>query len=268
MLVTVLLFLGACASDDGDYDERPVGEIYNTAWEALKEGKLIKAAQEFDEVERQHPYSVWAGRAMIMAAYAHYKQNAYDETIIAAQRYISLFPGNEAAAYAHYLIALSHYEQISDVERDQKSTEQALVALQEIVRRYPQSEYAQDARFKIDLTFDHLAGKEMAVGREYQKKNSYVAAIGRFSNVINRYQTTSHAAEALHRLTESYMALGVLDEARAVAAVLGHNYPDSEWYQDSYNLLVEKGVSLEAFANEQSLNPSSQDRKPSASEDS
>jgi outer membrane protein assembly factor BamD len=177
-----------------------------------------------------------------MAAYAHYQVNEYDEAILAAQRFLQLHPGNKDAAYAYYLIGLSYYEQITDVGRDQRTTEDALKSLDELVRRFPDSAYARDARLKIDLTRDHLAGKEMAVGRYYLKRQEYVAAINRFRTVVEKYQTTNHVAEALHRLVECYLSLGVSKEAQAAAAVLGRNYPGSDWYQDSYNLLA--GVKL------------------------
>ena len=208
------------------------------------------AVAGFAEVERQHPYSVWATRAQIMSAFVHYQSNRYDEAIAAAERFVELHPGNRDAAYAYYLIAMSHYEQISDVDRDQSTTARALQALEEVVRRFPGSTYARDARLKIDLTRDHLAGKEMTVGRYYLRRGNPVAAIGRFRTVVESYQTTSHAAEALHRLTEAYLALGVPGEAQTAAAVLGHNYPGSQWYEHSYALLT--GANLEPEADDDS----------------
>jgi outer membrane protein assembly factor BamD len=196
------------------------------------------AAESFDEVERQHPYSVWATKAQLMAGYAHYEANKYDEAIIALERFIQLHPGNRDIAYAHYLKALSYYEQISDVSRDQLATERARQSLQELIRRFPNSKYARDARLKLDLTLDHLAGKEMEIGRYYLRKDQYLAAINRFRHVVDRYQTTTHVPEALHRLAEAYSALGVTVEAQRNAAVLGHNYPGSEWYIDSYKLVA------------------------------
>jgi outer membrane protein assembly factor BamD len=224
------------------YFERPVEEIYNTAMSELQKGRFFQAAEQFDEVERQHPYSVWARRSMLMAAYSNYQINEYDKAILAAQRFISLHPGNRDVVYAYYLVAVSYYEQISDVGRDQKITAEALRALSEVVRRFPTSDYARDARLKIDLTNDHLAGKEMEIGRYYLKQDEYLAAINRFRIVVEYFQTTTHAPEALHRLTECYVALGIIDEAQSAAAVLGHNYPGSDWYQDSYGLLTGKDV--------------------------
>ncbi len=236
----VLLTLVACGSDDPEYVERPVEDLYNVAMDQLHSGDPTAAARSFDEVERQHPYSVWARRAQIMGAYAYYLTNEYDEAILAGQRFIQLHPGNKDVAYAQYLVAISYYEQITDVGRDQKMTERALAALREIVQRYPDSEYARDARLKVDLAHDHLAGKEMTIGRYYLKRGEFAAAINRFRVVIETYQTTTHAPEALHRLTEAYLALGVVPEAQTAAAVLGHNFPGSEWYEDSYALLTDK----------------------------
>lgn len=247
-LLTVMgmaLILSGCAgmgAKEVKYFERPVEEIYNTALKELQKGRYFQAAEQFDEVERQHPYSVWARRSMLMAAYSNYQINEYDKAILAAQRFISLHPGNRDVVYAYYLVAISYYEQISDVGRDQKITAEALRALTEVVRRFPTSDYARDARLKIDLTNDHLAGKEMEIGRYYLKQNEYLAAINRFRVVVEYFQTTTHASEALHRLTECYVALGIIDEAQSAAAVLGHNYPGSDWYQDSYSLLTGKNV--------------------------
>jgi outer membrane protein assembly factor BamD len=206
-------------------------------------GQYRFAAVTFDEVERQHPYSVWARRATLMAAYNHYLSNDYDTAILSAQRFLALHPGNRDAPYAYYLIASCFYEQIADVARDQGLTEQALMAFRELVRRYPDSDYANDARLKIGLAEDHLAGKEMTVGRFYMNAQEYLAAVNRFQVVIHRFQTTSHVPEALHRLVENYVSLGVFLEAEKAAAVLGHNYPESEWYRHSYDLLVNKGLS-------------------------
>jgi len=250
VLMLAGLVLGACAADEPAYVERPVESLYNSAMNALAAGDYGAAVAGFDEVERQHPYSVWATKAQLMSAYVNYQANIYDEAILAARRYIELHPGNRDVAYAYYLVAISYYEQISDVGRDQKMTELALDALGEVVRRFPDSEYARDAKLKIDLARDHIAGKEMEVGRFYQRKGQYVAAINRYRNVIENYQTTTHVPEALLRLTESYLALGVVDEAQTAAAVLGYNYPGSEWYQDSYRLLT--GVDLRPKENKES----------------
>jgi len=236
-----LVGLAACSSDNKDeYVERPVEQIYNAGVDALAEERYAAAAKEFDEVDRQHPYSVWATKAQLMAAYAYYQNNRYDDAIIALDRFIQLHPSNRDVAYAYYLKALCYYEQISDVQRDSKMTELALKALDEVVRRFPDTSFARDARLKIDLTYDHLAGKEMDVGRFYLMRGQYIGAMNRFRVVIDKYQTTSHVPEALHRMVECYLALGLTEEARKMAAVLGHNFPGSRWYEDSY-ALVENG---------------------------
>jgi outer membrane protein assembly factor BamD len=239
----VAFVLVACSSDDvPEYVERPVEELYNQGMNTLRAGEYKEAARLFDEVERQHPYSVWASKSQLMAAYSHYQDNAYDDTIAALDRFIQLHPGNRDVSYAYYLKALSYYEQISDIKRDQKMTGLALQSLEELKRRFPQSKYARDAALKADLARDHLAGKNMSVGRFYQSRDQYLAAINRFRIVIEQFQTTSHVTEALHRLVECYLALGITREARATAAVLGYNYPGSEWYKDSYALV--DGVEL------------------------
>ncbi|OUS13577.1 outer membrane protein assembly factor BamD [Rhodospirillales bacterium 47_12_T64] len=238
--------LAACSSDEKPvYVERPVEELYNNANNALKAGENVKAAQLFDEVERQHPYSVWASKAQLMAAYALYTENKYDDAISALDRFIDLHPGNRDTPYAYYLKALSFYEQISDVGRDQKMTREALTALRDVVRRFPQSKYARDAQLKVDLANDHLAGKQMTIGRYYLNRKEYLAAINRFRMVIGQFQTTTHVPEALHRLVESYLALGIIDEAQATASVLGHNFPGDRWYQDSYALLTDQDLEPE-----------------------
>jgi len=238
------MVLAACAGkkDEIEYVERPVETLYNMAVDKVADKNYREAALYFDEVERQHPYSVWARRSMLMSAYSYYQSNKYEEAIDAAQRFISLHPGNQDAPYAYYLIAISYYEQISDVGRDQQKTLESMNSLQEVVRRYPQSEYARDARLKIDMTRDHLAGKEMDVGRYYLTRGQTVSAINRFRTVVENYQTTSHVPEALHRLTEAYLTLGIVDEAQTAAAVLGYNYPGSEWYDSSYKLLVARDL--------------------------
>ncbi len=248
--LVLVVALAACsaAEEENPYVEREVHHIYNGAVDALQDGNYPEAARLFDEVERQHPYSIWATKAQLMAGYAHYEANKYDEAIIALQRFIELHPGNRDIAYAYYLKALSYYEQISDVSRDQLATERARQSMQELARRFPNSKYARDARLKLDLTRDHLAGKEMEIGRYYLRRGHYLAAINRFRRVVDEYQTTSHIPEALHRLTESYTVLGVQDEAQKAAAVLGHNYPGSEWYADSYHLVA--GVDVRPKAEE------------------
>ena len=223
--------------DSEQLNERPVDQIYDDAWKKIRDDDYVNAAKQFDEVERQHPYSVWARRAMLMSAYCYYHANHYQEAISTADEYISLHPGSHEVAYAFYLKAISLYEQIVDVGRDQTNTEQALVALQDVVQRFPDTEYARDATLKIDLTLDHIAGKEMEVGRYYLTRGDYIGAINRFRTVVEQYQKTSQIAEALERLTEAYYALGVYNEAKTAAAVLGANYPGSQWYKDAYSLL-------------------------------
>ncbi len=227
---------------DAEYVERPIDAIYADAWKKIKSNEWEDAAKQFDEVERQHPYSVWARRAMLMSAFCYYQANKYPDAITAADAYISLHPGSHEVAYAFYLKAISLYEQIVDVGRDQTNTEAALVALQDVVQRFPDTEYARDATLKIDLTIDHIAGKEMAVGRYYLQRGDYIGAINRFRIVVEQYQRTTQIAEALERLTEAYYALGVYNEAKTAAAVLGANYPGSTWYKDSYKLLVEHNM--------------------------
>jgi outer membrane protein assembly factor BamD len=226
-------------------NSEPVANLYNKGLTQLKEGQYKAAAKQFEEVERQHPYSGLATKAILMGAYAQYQRNAYDDAVIAAQRFITLHPGHKDVAYAYYLVALSHYERIMDVGRDQSTTEKALEALEEVARRFPGTLYAQDAEAKAVLARDHLAGKEMEVGRYYVNNRAYVAAINRFKTVVVKYQTTSHTPEALYRLTESYYALGVQSEAQTAAAVLGHNYPGSQWYKDAFSLLQSGGIAPE-----------------------
>ncbi len=250
-VVAALTLLTACETmtsifgsveDEKKQAERPVEVIYNNAMDLLETQWYETAAKEFDEVERQYPYSKWATKAQLMAGYAHYMNGKYDEAIIALDRFIELHPGNRDAPYAYYLKGLSYYEQISDVGRDQKMTRLALDALREVSRRFPNTAYARDARLKLDLARDHLAGKEMSIGRYYQHREDYLAAINRYRAVIEQYQTTTHVPEALHRLTECYLALGITDEAQMSAAVLGHNFPGSQWYEDSYALLDNRNL--------------------------
>ena len=230
---------GGGAPRDTGYVARDAESLYAAAKERLDQGDIEVAAALFDEVERQHPYSPWARRAQLMGAFAYYLRKDFNKSIEAAQRFISIHPGNKDAPYAYYLVALNYYEQISDVDRDQKITQQALTALQDVQRRYPNSEYAADAGLKIDLVNDHLAGKEMQIGRLYQRTGQWLASEIRFQNVVENYQTTSHAPEALYRLTESSLALGVPSEAKKYAAVLGANYPGSVWYQRAFQLMQE-----------------------------
>lgn len=239
-----VMLLGACAGDpEGqEYVETPVDQLYNDAVNALEQEQYDIAAVRFDEVERQHPYSEWSTKAQMMAAYSLYMANNYDEAVLSLDRFIQLHPSHKDVPYAYYLKGLTYYEQISDVGRDQKVTQRSLKAFNELITRFPESEYSADAKLKLELTHDHLAGKEMDIGRYYLGRGQYLAAINRFSVVVDQYQTTTHIPEALHRIVESYLALGVVDEARKVAAVLGHNYPSSEWYLDSYAILEDPSV--------------------------
>jgi len=242
-IAALALSVAACSKDKNDtYLARDVNVLYNHGIDRLGNRQHELAAIVFDEVERQHPYSSWARNAQLMAAYSYYEAKKYDDAINTVERFLSLHPGNKAAPYAYYLIAISYYDQIMDVGRDQRLTEQAMKALQEVVSRFPDTEFAKDARLKLDLTRDHLAGKEMEVGRFYLKQEQYVASVMRFRNVIENYQTTSHTPEALHRLVESYLSMGVVEEAQAVTAVLGYNYPSSKWYRYSYSLLTKQDL--------------------------
>jgi outer membrane protein assembly factor BamD len=233
------LLLGACAEKKETYVERPVEDLYNSGMDELQDGEYTKAVKDFEETDRQHPYSVWATKSQLMAAYTLYQQAKYDDSIVAADRFIQLHPGHRDVAYDYYLKALDYYIQITDVGRDQKTTQQAMSALGEVARRFPDSKYARDARLKMDLARDHLAGKEMEIGRWYEQRGDYLAAVNRFRKVINDYQTTTHVPEALERLTECYLALGLSDEAQRTAAVLGYNYPGSRWYEDTYGLVTD-----------------------------
>jgi outer membrane protein assembly factor BamD len=243
---TILPLLAGCSTlgigDDKaetGYVARDAESLYTAAKDRLDRGDVQIAAALFDEVERQHPYSPWARRAQLMSAFSYYVASDYNKSIESAQRFLQIHPGNKDAPYAYYLIALSYYEQINDVDRDQAVTLQALSALQDVQRRYPNSEYASDARVKIDLVNDHLAGKEMEIGRFYERTGSWLAAQIRFQNVVEKYQTTSHTAEALFRLTETSLALGIPTEAQKYAAVLGSNYPGSVWYERAFALMQE-----------------------------
>jgi outer membrane protein assembly factor BamD len=246
-LALLALPLGACSSLWGDKDpivpDEPADKLYNEGLYLLNAKQERKAAaKKFDEVDRQHPYSEWARRALIMSAYTHYEAQAYDEAITAARRYVSLHPGSPDAAYAQYLIGASYFDQIPDITREQSRTEKAIAALDEVVRRYPNTEYAVAARKKIDVARDQLAGKEIQVGLYYMKRRDFTGAINRFKVVVTRYQTTRHVEEALARLTEAYLSLGIVDEAQTSAAVLGHNFPDSRWYKDAYALVKSRGL--------------------------
>ena len=243
MALAALVLTAGCSSDEPEpYVERPVEELYNEAMDALEATQYNQAAKLFDEVERQHPYSNWATKAQLMAAYSHYQRSQYDDAIVALDRFIQLHPSNRDTPYAYYLKGLCYYEQISDVTRDQKMTELALKDFEELIARFPDSSYSRDAKVKLDLTYDHLAGKTMEIGRYYLRQGEYLAAINRFRTVIDQYGTTTHVPEALHRLTEAYLALGLLEDAKRSAAVLGYNFPGSEWYIDSYELVENRRI--------------------------
>lgn len=245
IILSLLLIVGvaACSSDADDKkkledENKPPEQIYNEAQSKLDEQSYKAAAKKFLEVETQHPYSKWASQAQIQAAYSYYRAEQYDDAINTLERFIKMSPGSPDVPYAYYLISLSYYNRISDVGRDQEMTNKARQALKDVIARYPDSDYARDAKFKLDLTEDQLAGKEMEVGRYYLKRKQYVAAINRFKKVVELYPSTAQIEEALHRLVECYLALGIVPEAQKYAAVLGHNYPGSPWYEDSYNLLL------------------------------
>lgn len=242
-LAFMLLGLAACGSgEEKVIPDQPAEALFNRAMASLESGDGTEAIKYFDEVDRQHPYSVWANKSQLMSAFALYAGNKYEPAISALDRFIQLHPGSRDAPYAYYLKALCYYERITDVTRDQEITQQALNGLQDVVRRFPDSQYARDAQIKIDLTRDHLAGKEMEIGRFYMKRNQYLAAINRFRRVVETFQTTDQVPEALERLTEAYLAIGLTEEAQAAAAVLGYNFPGSPWYADAYKLLADTGL--------------------------
>ncbi len=253
-ILALALPLGACSSIGTTWDkmfgskeqafvEEPADKLYNEGLFLMNnKGRSGDAAKKFEEVDRQHPYSDWARKSLLMSAYAYYSSGDYDSCIGAASRYITLHPGSPDAAYAQYLIAASHFDQIPDISRDQTRTEKAIASLEEVMRKFPTSEYAQNARRKLETARDQLGGKEMAVGRYYMDKRDYTGAINRYKVVVTKYQTTRHVEEALARLTEAYMALGIVGEAQTAAAVLGHNFPDSAWYKDAYNLVKSGGL--------------------------
>lgn len=242
-LFFVVAIIASCSTSNVKEEEqvnRSADILYNQAAALIDQGKFKEATEKFNEVERQHPYSQWATRAQLMAAYGYYKEQDYDQAILTAERFIKLHPGHKDIDYAYYLKALNFYEQIVDVGRDQAMTELALENLDILIRRFPNSKYTRDATLKRDLTLDHLAGKEMEIGRYYLMRGHYNAAINRFKEVVRHYQTTTHTPEALHRMVEAYMALGIKPEATRVAAVLGYNYPGSAWYEDSYKILDDR----------------------------
>lgn len=242
------LILSACAStevaDTADFvdDTRPPAVMFNDALATMESGDYLGAAEQFDELEQVHPYSEYAKRALVLGAFSHFSAGRYEEAVTAGRRYVTLHPGGEDAAYAQFIVAQSYYNQIPDVNRDQEQTARAIGAFRDLVRLYPQSEYVEPAQGQIRFAYDQLAGAEMRVGRYYLDRRNYVAGINRFRVVIEEYQTTRHVEEALHRVVESYMSLGVVDEAQTAAAVLGHNFPDLEWYERSFNLLQSGGL--------------------------
>jgi len=231
---------GGGKKGDTAYVARDVNTLYAAAKRTMDQGSYETAAKLFDEVERQHPYSVWARRAQLMSAFNYYLAKKYTDAISSARRFVTIHPGNAEAPYAEYLIAMSYYQQIDDVTLDQSATQSASDAFGELIRRYPDSRYASDARLKLDLIKDHLSGKEMEIGRYYQRAGQWLAATYRFRAVVEKYQTTSHAPEALERLVECYLALGIPDEAHKAAAVLGKNYPETYWYRQSLRLLIKE----------------------------
>jgi outer membrane protein assembly factor BamD len=244
-LTLVIITLTGCSLFDKDVvvPDEPADKLYNEGLYLLNNKKNPKdAAKKFEEVDRQHPYSEWARKALIMSAYAYYESGNYDDCINSARRYVTLHPGSPDAAYAQFLIGSSYFDQIPEISRDQERAERAVQTLDEVVRKYPNSEYAVAAKRKIEMARDQLAGKEMEIGRYNLQQRNYIGAINRFKIVVTRYQTTRHVEEALLRLTEAYMALGIIDEAQTSAAVLGHNFPDSRWYKDAYALMQSKGL--------------------------
>jgi outer membrane protein assembly factor BamD len=244
VLIALLMSLAACAGGQREIpiEDRSPEEIYLGAERLLASGRPREAGEQFSEVERLYPYSEWAKRAMLMSAFSYHEGRLYNESRAAANRYLDFFPADVDAPYAQFLVALSYYDQIVDVSRDQRNTFDALQELRDIIERYPDSEYAKSAEMKFELTLNHLAGKEMEVGRYYLKRGHYAAAINRFRVVVEEYQTTDHTPEALHRLVEAYLSLGLVSEAQTAGAILGYNFQGSDWYQDSYILLTGQGL--------------------------
>lgn len=255
LVASLALPLGACSNgpsfgnlfntstDSINLPDEPAEKLYNEGLALQNRREWRRAALKFMEIDRTHPYTEWAKRALLMAAYSYYEAQDYEETINQARRYVQLHPGSNDAAYAQYLMGAAYYDQIPDVQRDQARTERALVILEEVTRKWPQSEYATAARRKIEVARDQLAGREMNVARYYLQRRQYAGAINRYRTVVSQFQTTRHVEEALARLVECYMALGIVNEAQTAAAVLGHNFPDSQWYKDSYALIQTQGLS-------------------------
>lgn len=244
LAVAMGLLVSGCASDKDDTipPDEPAEKIYNEGLTLLRRQEPEKAAKRFEDVDRTHPYSEWARKALLMTTYSYFEAGKYDEAIGVGKRYIALYPGSADAAYAQYLVASALYENIPDITRDQRKTRQALDALENVVRKYPNTEYAATAKRKIEVARDQLAGKEMAIGRYYLEQRNYTGAINRFKVVVTQYQTTRQVEEALYRLTECYMAMGIVGEAQTAAAVLGYNFPDSSWYKDAYKLVQSGGA--------------------------
>ncbi|MGU3575727.1 outer membrane protein assembly factor BamD [Brucellaceae bacterium C25G] len=247
--VAVVAILSGCASKDDDIDLSKYVEtidapdkLYNEALANLEGGRLSEAAKKFAAIDRQHPYTEWARKSLVMGAFTNYRQGNYEEAINMAKRYNTLYPTSPESAYAYYIIGLSYFRQIPDVTRDQAASKRAIAAMQEVIDRYPDSEYVEDAKTKIRIARDQLAGKEMQVGRYYLERKDYLAAVKRFRGVVEEYSNTRHVEEALARLVEAYYALGLTSEAQMAASVLGQNYPDSQWYKDSYKLLQSHGL--------------------------
>lgn len=249
LAIALPLMVSACASDKkvdlAAYVEtiEPADTLYNQGLANLEAGRLTEAARKFEAIDRQHPYSEYARKSMVMGAFANYRLGKYEEAISAGQRYVSLYPTTDDAAYAQYIVGLSYYRQISDVTRDQREARRTAETMRELIDRWPNSEYVEDANAKIRFARDQLAGKEMQVGRYYQERREYVAAVKRFRNVVEMYSNTNHVEEALARLSETYLAMGLTSEAQTAAAVLGHNYPESQWYKDTYARLQSGGLS-------------------------
>lgn len=245
----VLPLLTAACANDKDVDltayvesVEPADQLYNQGLANLEAGRMTEAARKFEAVDRQHPYSEQARRALVMNAFTSYRQGNYEEAIAAGRRYVTLYPSTDDAAYAQYIVGLSYFRQIADITRDQRESRRAIEAMQEVIDRWPESEYVEDARAKVRFARDQLAGKEMQIGRYYLERREYIASIKRFRNVVELFSDSRHVEEALARLTETYMAMGLTSEAQTAAAVLGHNYPESQWYKDSYALLQSGGL--------------------------
>jgi outer membrane protein assembly factor BamD len=237
---TLLLWgalLASCSDQDNSYEERSVEDLYSSASQAMDSSNYVRAAKGFAEIERQHPYSNAALKAQLLSAYCYYEARKYEEAIEGFTVFIQLHPTHKDVDYAHYMLGMCYYEQMPIIERDQKPTEKSLSSFQELLDRFPNSSYAKDAKLKIDLIQDHLAAKELALGRYYQRKSNYLAAAGRFQRVVKVYQTTSHVPEALYRLVECYLSLNIKSEAKICAVILQHNYPGSRWYDEAYNLI-------------------------------